>query len=74
MHSTVSHMLVIITVKKEYLQGLSLNSMISFSIFMIAEKHKNDEITMTAANSIVAVALFYGTMVSNLKITSRASM
>lgn len=58
MHSTVSHMLVIITVKNEYLQGLSLSSMMSLRIFMTAEKHKNDETSITAANIIVAVALF----------------
>lgn len=60
--STVSHIFVSITVKKEYLDGLSLNSIMSLRIFMIEEKHMKDEISITAANSMVSAALFSGLM------------
>lgn len=58
MHKTVSHILVMSIVTKEYLLGLSLNSMMSLIIFIMAEKGMKEQNKITAANIIVDEDLF----------------
>jgi|JI6StandDraft_1071083.scaffolds.fasta_scaffold948191_1 hypothetical protein len=58
MQRTVSHILDIRMVTKEYLLGLSLNSIMSLMILIMAEKDMMEQKRITAAKTIVVVPLF----------------